>query len=100
MSKLLNNSREIIARLTSRSVSPLSIWFALEMQVKLDSNRRKSGWDLMQPDEILTRIKDEVKELEDAIESGVKIDMVQEAVDVANFCSFLAHNMQYEIDNP
>lgn len=99
MSKILRNREQIIARLITKSASPLSIWFALEMQGKLDLNRHKGGWDLMTPKEILGRIKDEVAELEAAIEGGECVEIIDEAVDIANFCSFLAHNMQEDIES-
>lgn len=99
MNKILHTTKEIITNLIPRSISPLTIWFALEMQDKLDANRNKSGWDCMTNKEILGRIKDEVKELEVAIKSGVKADIIAEATDVSNFCSFIAHNNQVSLES-
>ena len=96
--KILHTAKDIVSALVSRAISPITIWFGLQMQNNLELNRHKSGWEQMSNYEILNRIKDEVKELQEAIKKGDKVNIIHEAADVANFCSFIAHNNQSDLD--
>ena len=64
-------------------------WFAERMEVKLRSNDWKGGWRKMTPTEILARIREETDELEDGLRGGA-VNVMLEAVDVANFAMMLA----------
>lgn len=69
--------------------------FAREMQIKLNMNSHKRGWDELTPRQCLYRMKQEMGELERAVESNKsKGDVVAECADVANFAMFLAHNYE------
>ena len=75
------------------------MWFASEMCSVLDSdkNRYKGGWEDMSNEEILKRIDNEVAELKQVCSCRVRDDrhrrrLIREAVDVANFCMFIADN--------
>lgn len=64
------------------------------MQEKLDENSHKgNGWLDCSQQHLLTRIRQETKELKEAIESGADPETVErEAADVANFCFMIADN--------
>jgi hypothetical protein len=69
--------------------------FAVMMDMKLNRNSHKNeagGWGGMAAFEILNRIRDELEELEEAIRnpSHSREDIVDEAVDVANFAMMMA----------
>ena len=68
------------------------LWFAKKMREALlyNSRRGKWGWDGMDNDEILERIDEEVAELTEACHQ--EKDITKEAIDVANFCLFIAWN--------
>jgi len=68
--------------------------FAVLMEQVLQKNDRKGGWKKMDDTDILRRIHQEILELDQEIlRSSTKVDReaaIKEAVDVANFCMFLA----------
>ena len=78
---------------------------------KLDENDDKRGWDEMAIFDVYTRIRDELVELENAYQSHkfanyyndlpeamqALEDMKKEAIDVANFLSFLIFNIDRTI---
>ena len=65
-------------------------WFANEMERKLQLNDYKTGWKHMPLRQLLTRLKQETRELEKAIKNGKSV--VEEAADVANFAMMIANN--------
>lgn len=70
------------------------IALAFEMQRKLNLSlleKKKTGWDGCNVEYLITRLKQEVRELEDAIDNGG--DIVGEAADVANFAMMIADLM-------
>ncbi len=91
-------------------LSPLVLAFAREMQRKLNENDWKRGWEHLSKRQLLRRLKQEVGELERALNQaytpeqaqdaytdglGAKVDrslahVDAEAADVANFCAFIA----------
>ena len=64
-------------------------WFAERMEVKVRSNDWKGCWQNMTPTEILARIREDTDELEDVLRGGA-VNVMLEAVDVANFAMMLA----------
>lgn len=84
-------------------VRPEVAKFAIEMEMVLRENDHKSGWDVMEYDELFSRIRDEFNELKKAFDdiTDPQMDshedesiqhMCKEAIDIANFCMFLRHN--------
>lgn len=70
--------------------------FALGMERKLRQNDYKGGWKQMSVDEMLERLDEEVEELKKALHPMRKENpqrVFKEAVDVANFCLFIADNL-------
>ncbi len=78
-----------LTRMVANSCNWRVLWFAQGMQATLEKNKKlgKSGWEQMSDDQILTRLKQEVKELGKAKTHDKKI---KEAFDVANFAMFFA----------
>ena len=68
------------------------MWFARMMELKLQANDHKGGWQDMSVPEAASRILDEVEELYAALrEDSDNIDsIVSEAIDVANFAMMTA----------
>lgn len=72
---------------------PYVLRFATEMEAKLDANRHKGdrqGWLSCTPHSLLTRLKEEVQELEDAMRDGRFESAKGEAADVGNFAMMIA----------
>lgn len=63
-----------------------------DMLLKLRHNKQKAHWSTVSNDWLLTRLKEEVSELECALESGEGI--VYECADVANFAAMIADNVR------
>ncbi len=80
---------KILVELVAESCNWRVIWFATEMQKKLEIQRKAgmSGWQNMTDKEILTRIRKETKELADA---KTNEDKIAESVDLANCALFFA----------
>jgi len=72
-------------------------WFAGMMEKKLRANDHKGGWHNCKNDYLFKRIREEITELADAIlyEDG---DVIDEAVDVANFAMMIADNFRRRQD--
>lgn len=68
------------------------LWFACQMDETFMANSHKTGWQNLTMKQSLKRIKDEVRELEEAINTKNKSgdDIIHECTDVANFAMFLA----------
>jgi len=64
--------------------------FAGDMFDKLRKNKHKAHWSTVDQLWLLDRLKDEVEELQIAIQEGV--DVVPECADVANFAAMIADN--------
>jgi len=78
-----------------RGMRPQLAWFANEMEQQLEANDHKSGWQYSTLKQLLRRLKQEVGELERAIEKGKPL-VVEEAADVANFAMMIADNFHNE----
>ena len=66
--------------------------FAAEMEKKLRKNDHKRSWKVLSKADVqwfLDRLKDEVIELEEAIDGGDPEDVAQEAADVGNFAMMI-----------
>ena len=74
-----------------RGMRPPLAWFANEMERQLEANDHKTGWKDLHLKQLLRHLKQEVGELERAIEQG-KSDVIEEAADVANFAMMIANN--------
>lgn len=65
--------------------------FGNYMRSKLASNRHKGGWDGLSRKYLLSRLKEEVLELEEAVLAGGSHEEIcKEAADVGNFAMMLA----------
>ena len=69
--------------------------FALKMQDICFKNRHKIGWQRLSNINILQKIKEETTEIETALlnQKSTK-EIIDECVDVANFCMMLADNLK------
>lgn len=70
--------------------------FFQEMLERLKANSHKSGWDDLDPDYAISRLKQETRELEHALfkaeeESMSFNNVIREAADVANFAAMIAY---------
>ena len=69
--------------------------FAGDMEYKLSCNDHKHHWSNYAPAFFLRKIKQEVKELENALINREDVnDIIHECADVANFCMMLADNLR------
>jgi len=66
--------------------------FAEYMKAKLHDNSHKSGWRDVYDHTLIVGLKDEIIELEEALEKGISNDIVYECADVANFAMMIADN--------
>lgn len=64
--------------------------FVYRMLAKLQKNRHKGHWDDINVPSALSRLHDEIYELEDAIRSGNSEEIHNEAADVANFALIIS----------
>ena len=75
------------------------IWFAREMDKKLEANSHKSGWSDCTLQYLSMRLTQERKELANAIRQKNKKRIIEECTDVANFAMMIAENTNTEIEN-
>jgi hypothetical protein len=66
------------------------LWFARQMEKRLQANDHKGGWDDEPTDYLIQRLKDEVAELEETLIAGKEAKTILEAADVGNFAMMLA----------
>jgi beta-lactamase class A len=69
--------------------------FAFWMKRQLRANAHKGGWKELAPADLMKRLRHEVEELAEVLQkmrtrTGMSLDVVHEAVDVANFCFMIA----------
>ncbi len=67
-------------------------WFSELMEKKLGDNEWKGGWKDLNNPHLLKMMLDEWHELLNAVTSDDKDSIVEEAVDIANFCMMIADN--------
>ena len=77
---------------------PEVLRFAAKMESVLRKNDWKGGWQRMTTKDSLSRLYEELRELNAAAKTGPPELIVKEAVDVANFAMFIAENLGGEID--
>lgn len=66
-------------------------WFAEQMELKLRDNDHKGGWARCEHSWLLDRLKQEVGELEKALDQvDNQENVIKEAADVANFALMIA----------
>ena len=66
-------------------------WFARNMELKLRENDHKGGWKKCEHSWLLDRLKQEVVELEKALDQvNNQENVIREAADVANFALMIA----------
>ena len=70
-------------------------WFAEQMEIKLRENDWKGGWKGESVSELTARIEDETVELWQSIMPHAQpVNIVREAVDVANFAMMVADRVR------
>lgn len=79
-------------------------WFAWEMEKTLKQNDHKGGWESCSLGYLITRLAEEVRELEEQVARGQftaedRERTVREATDVANFAMMIADKVQHEKGN-
>lgn len=70
------------------------VWtFAHRMQEQLNKNANKRGWEDLTPWVCIRRMRQELKEVEDAHRRGLGAEaVIRECADLSNFAAFLAAN--------
>lgn len=81
--------------LYSSPTTDIVLWFASEMENKLDQNRHKTGWQHEDVKTLSTRLYEEYMELEELIwgsrdTPATAEEIISEAADVANFAMMIA----------
>jgi hypothetical protein len=72
--------------------------FSRYMEQKLKINDHKKHWNVCSDQYLLSRLKEEVFELEQEMgKSGSGMDVIQECADVANFAMMIADNFRRRI---
>jgi NTP pyrophosphatase (non-canonical NTP hydrolase) len=86
------NDAEAAAAQMRAALRPVLWSFALRMEAELRRNDHKGGWGNDAPESLLRRLRDEVRELHDAMRQGTRGNdcVAKEAADVANFAMMLA----------
>jgi len=66
---------------------------ANHMELVLKKNDHKMGWSGLSIKTLLCMVKNEVDELEEALDNCNPVETIKEAVDVANFCMMIRENI-------
>lgn len=75
-------------------IRPQVAWFAGRMEQKLRANDHKGGWEDDYLDALFKRLLEEVEELRREVKERNGLSIIDEAVDVANFCMMLADRVR------
>lgn len=80
---------------TMNVVDPRLDWFKRQMRQQLarPRNQDKNDWRALGPDEILSMLRAEIIELEDALATGTPQSVIWECADVANFAMMIADSI-------
>jgi hypothetical protein len=73
-----------------QQIRPSLIWFIEKMENKLKLNDHKGGWKNCDNGYLLGLLNQEIVELEEALQKDYNI--IDEAIDVANFAMMIADN--------
>lgn len=65
---------------------------AYDMHRKLKVNCHKGGWEYEDEFELLASLKEEVVELENAMNMHIGLNIIDECADIANFAMMIAEN--------
>ncbi len=68
-------------------------WFAERMEEKLAANDHKGGWLNQEAEDFLARMREEYRELGEALLRGDAPSAIGECADLANFAMMLAENL-------
>jgi len=79
---------------------PILKWFAGEMEKKLRENDHKGGWNSCDVDWLVSRMTEELQELDDVVQQyrqgfASREEVRRECADVANFAMMIADNIDY-----
>ena len=77
---------------------PAVKWFAQLMETKLRARDYRGGWSGCSIDNLAGQMGEEIEELAEAIGCGRKKCIIEEAVDVANYCMMLADVAQAMVE--
>ena len=77
------------------SSRPLVSWWAQQMERVLRRNDYKRGWERMRPWAIHKRLVDELEELTQALAGTSNSNIVDELVNISNYCAFMAWNLAH-----
>lgn len=69
------------------------IWFAREMEKRLEANDHKTGWGSCSLQYLSMRLTQERRELERAIKNKDIKNVIEECADIANFAMMIADNV-------
>ena len=65
-------------------------WFARQMEVVLQANDHKSGWEGLSKKYLIDKLEEEYEELIEAVQKGDATTIATEAADLANVAMMLA----------
>ena len=92
-----NQCRDIIYDLITEAIAhqcaqprPAVQKFAEQMEKVLQEHEDKGGWDQMNPFDLLPTLKQQVCDLEEAMDDGADDQAIKEATDVANYAMMIA----------
>jgi len=70
------------------------LWFAKEMEAKLEGNSHKGGWEGVSPYALYAKAEEEMKEVFTALLACPRVsrDITRECADTANFLMMIADN--------
>ena len=71
-----------------RELRPSVLAFAQAMERKLRKNDHRGGWAQSSPKWLLSRLREETRELSDAL-NGADLEVLDEAADVGNFAMMI-----------
>ena len=86
------NQQQIDALLSPR---PLVSWWAQQMERVLRRNDFKRGWEQMRHWAIHKRLVLELEELTQALAGTSDANLIDELVDISNYCAFMAWNLTH-----
>ena len=102
-SRLKNRIKELEKQLNSKlndctkiKLRPEILWFAEQMEKKLQSNDYKGGWNDCSIKYLLYSLKEEIKELSDELnQKSNSSNIIKEAADIANFAMMIADKCKH-----